>query len=260
VITTWSQGLADENMPEQMLVETLAQVRKHPWWHARARLAVRVLEKFGIRAPATVLDVGCGWGVTLDALIKHGYSVTGLDISRRILELIDRPELSLVEADLTNPSTAFSKKFDAVLVLDVLEHLDDDRDAVARIAQLLRPGGIMIASVPALPELFSEFDQIQGHRRRYVPQVLQKAFENTGLDIRQIFWWGSWMVPVLTRSRLREQSQAPRKPKTYSQYLQLPPWPAPLLMRFLYAREAGKAIQGTLTTGTSLFAVAEKRG
>ena len=63
-----------------------------------------------------------------------------------------------------------------MLALDVIEHIDDDRAAVARLGSLARPGGIVIVSVPALPELFTEFDRIQGHRRRYLPETLRAAF------------------------------------------------------------------------------------
>ena len=92
-----------------------------------------------------------------------------MDVSRRTLEQLDRPDRNLVEADLTRPIDRQVKPFDAVLALDVIEHLDDDRAAVARLGSLARPGGIVIVSVPALPEMYTEFDGIQGHRRRYLP-------------------------------------------------------------------------------------------
>ena len=100
MISTWSQGAADGNMPEVLLTETLEKVRVHPWWQARARLALAALQKQGIAPPMTVADVGCGWGTNLDALEKTGYAAAGFDISRRILEMIDRPGRMLVEADL----------------------------------------------------------------------------------------------------------------------------------------------------------------
>jgi SAM-dependent methyltransferase len=258
MITVWSQGVADENMPEAILMETLAKVRRHPWWQARAKLALATLAKHEIRAPAPVADVGCGWGTNLDALEKAGYHAVGFDISRHILELIDLPQRRLVEADLIQPLPKDHAMFDALLALDVIEHLDDDRGAVLRMASLLQPGGIAIISVPALPELFSEFDEIQGHRRRYLPETLRAAFKDTGLTVRDIFWWGAWMVPILRRRR--EQSSKPdtqQKPaKTYADYLHLPPWPVPIMMSWLYAYEQGKAMKSRLRTGTSLFAVA----
>ena len=255
MISIWSQGAADENMPESILAGTLEKVRRHPWWLARARLALTVLQNHGIATPMTVADVGCGWGTNLDALEKTGYRVTGFDISRRILEMIDRPGRNLVELDLNCPLPAGRTQFDALLALDVIEHLDDDRSAVSRMSQLLKPGGVAIVSVPALPELFSEFDAIQGHRRRYLPATLRAAIADTGLKVQNIFWWGEWMVPILRRTRNRT-ADASQFQKTYADYLKLPPWPIPVMMSLACAWEHGQAAKGRLKTGTSLFAVA----
>jgi SAM-dependent methyltransferase len=248
-------------MPESMLVQTLDLVRRHPWWWARTRLALSVLRQNQVRPPATVLDVGCGWGTNLDALELAGYRATGLDVSRQILNLIDRPERRLVEADLNQTLPAGFEPSDAALLLDVLEHLDDDQSALRKVAQLLKPGGLLVVTVPALPDLYSEFDRIQGHRRRYLPDSLRNAFSNTGLSVLDIFWWGAWMVPVLRRTR-RKASQAAEtaetSSRTYADYLRLPPWPVPMIMRWLYAWESKATLEGRLRAGTSLFALAVK--
>jgi SAM-dependent methyltransferase len=210
-----------------------------------------------------VLDAGCGWGVTLDALERHGYRATGMDVSRRTLERLDRPGRVLIEADLTRPipSDVEVTPFDAVLALDVIEHLDDDRSAVSRLGSLTRPGGILIISVPSLPELYTEFDEIQGHRRRYLPEGLRAAFQGSGLVIEQVFWWGKWLVRALGRQRRKARSRPGESPsEIYHHYLDLPPWPLPWVARLAFAYEQGKAIRGRLRTGTSLFAVARRPG
>ncbi len=255
MITIWSKGCADENMPETMLVETLARVRKHPWWIARAHLALALLKANGIHPPASILDIGCGWGVNLQTLENAGFHVTGLDISRQILELIDRPDRRLIEADLNQSPPAARELYSGLLLLDVIEHLDDDRGTINRLAPLACPGALLIVSVPALPELFSEYDVIQGHRRRYLPESLRAAFDNTGFTLENIFWWGSWMIPILRRMR---KKKATRQPRSYADYLQLPPWPLPRLMRAMYAWEHNRALSGRLSSGTSLFAVARR--
>lgn len=258
MISVWSHGIADENMPEAMLVRTIASVRRHPWWHARARLALALLRTHGIFPSASVLDVGCGWGVNLQALESARYQATGLDISRQILELIDQPSRSLIEADLNQPLPLVHELYTGLLLLDVIEHLDDDRGAISRLAPLASTGAMLIVSVPALPELYSEFDSIQGHRRRYLPETLRATFDGTGFAIEKILWWGSWMIPILRRMRKNAVSKPVAAPKTYADYLRLPPWPAPLLMRALYAWDQKNALAGRLRSGTSLFAVARR--
>src|SRR5271163_4595027 len=197
MITTWSAGDADLFMPESILTELSTLIRRHPWWQARTRLVLAILKQCAISPPARVLDAGCGWGVTLEALEERGFRACGLDVSRQALERLDRPGRRLIEADLTRPfdaAGASDAAFDSVLALDVIEHLDDDAAALATLGRLVRPGGALIVSVPALPELFSEFDQVQGHRRRYLPEQLRAAIDQSGMAIEQLFWWGSWLV------------------------------------------------------------------
>ena len=115
--------------------------------------------------------------------------------------------------------------------------------------------------MPALPELFTEFDAIQGHRRRYLPETLRAAFAGPGLDVERIFWWGRWLVPMLRRHRLRPRSRPGETPaEIYRRYLELPPWPLPLAARLAFLAEQPLALRGSLRSGTSLFAVARRGG
>jgi len=130
-----------------------------------------------------------------------------------------------------------------------------------RLGALVRPGGVLIVSVPALPELYTEFDAIQGHRRRYLPETLRAAFESSGLELEQTFWWGRWLVPALRRHRGRPRSRPGETPsEIYRRYLELPPWPLPWAARLAFLVEQPLALRGLLPTGTSLFAVARRGG
>jgi len=259
VIERWSEGKADQNMAEDILLDLGGIIRRHPWWRARTGLTLRLLKDLGIRPPARIMDAGCGWGVTLDALEKAGYDAIGLDQSRRALERIDRPGRSLVEADLNQPIPQVVSSYDTVLALDVIEHLDDDRTAVRRLASLVRPGGFLIVSVPALPELFGEFDAVQGHRRRYLPETLRGVFAGSEIRLERVFWWGQFLVPTLRRMRTVNRGQ-PGEPASsvYARYLKLPPWPLPLVASLAFRLEEGRCLRGRATIGTSLFAVAQR--
>ena len=149
-----------------------------------------------------------------------------------------------MEADLAQPLEHVAVTSDAVLALDVIEHLDDDRAVVARLATLVRPGGAVIVSVPALPALFTEFDAIQGHRRRHLPETLSEVFADSGLLLEQILWWGRWLVPTLRRHRAQPHSRQPDTVGDYRQYLELPPWPFPLVAKLAFLLEHGPASVG----------------
>ena len=261
MIARWSAGVADDNMAEEILVDLGDLIRRHPWWQARTRLTLGLLKRLGVAPPARVLDAGCGWGTTLEALEARGYRAVGADVSRRALLELEKPGRELVELDLTRPLPCGIEPFDSVLALDVIEHLDDDREAVTRLGELTIPGGVVVVSVPALPDLYSEFDAIQGHRRRYLPDGLREAFEGSGLEVERVFWWGSWMVPILRRSRDKPRFRPGESAaEVYRRYLALPPWPASLAFRVAFEFERGRAIDGTLRIGTSLFAVARRPG
>jgi 2-polyprenyl-3-methyl-5-hydroxy-6-metoxy-1,4-benzoquinol methylase len=256
-IATWNRGTADEHMDESLLTELGHVVRRHPWWRARADLTLALLARLGVRPPSSVVDVGCGWGVTLEALERVGYRAVGVDVSRRALERLDRPGRTLVEADITQAPPDGAGGHDAVLALDVVEHLDDDRGALANLGRLASPGGVVVVSVPALPELYGEFDEVLGHRRRYLPETIRAAFAGTGLALEQVLWWGAWAVPLLRRQRKRRRGEDGASPvAVYAKYLELPPWPVPSVLRLAYAAEQRRALEGRLKTGTSLIAVA----
>ncbi|MFO0960096.1 MAG: class I SAM-dependent methyltransferase [Isosphaeraceae bacterium] len=259
MIETWSRGVADDNMAEEFLLDRIGRlVRRHPWWWARTRLVPALLDRAGVRPPARLLDAGCGWGITLDCLEILGFRAEGMDISRKALELIDRPDRRLIEADLVAGWSGVLDRYDAVLALDVIEHLDDDRGAVTRLGELLNPGGVMVVSVPARPDLFTQYDELQGHRRRYEPASLRSAFDDSGLVVERVLWWGQWMVPILRRQRARPRPLNGSASDLFASYLKLPPWPGPWLLRLAYIAEQPSMLGGNLTTGTSLFAVARK--
>ena len=147
--------------------------------------------------------------------------------------------------------------YDVVLALDVIEHIDDDCGAVRRLAQLARPGGHVIISVPVLPQLFSEFDEVQGHRRRYTPNTLQGAIAESGLEIVQMVWWGQWMARILGRRQAASRARpGDTNTQVYKRYLSLPPWPGTLFLKLMFLIDHGRTLRGCNSIGTSLFAVA----
>ncbi len=259
VIQTWSTGIPDDNMAEEILTRTGEEIRKHPWFLHRARLMRQILVDQGVTPPDTVLEAGCGWGLNLEMLEAEGYKAAGLDISRRMLEGLDGHGRLLAECDLTKPLPEDAPKFRAVIALDVIEHIDDDRLAVEQIGRLTEPGGVVLVSVPALPDLYSEFDETLGHRRRYTPETLAQAFANTGLTLEKTLFWGSWMVPILARRKNKKRALPGESAgETALRYFAAP---KPLVckgLNVLFRWEHPRALAGKCKQGTSLFAVARK--
>jgi hypothetical protein len=179
---------------------------RHPWEIARGEFLLReVMRSTGAR-PASVLDAGAGdgWLATRLALSMPGGSritcwdafYTGAD-----LEELGSCAPEAVRFVMERPAG----RHDVLLMLDVLEHVDDDLGFVSTlVAENLEPGGLALASVPAWPALSSRHDERLGHRRRYTPASGRALLERAGLTVvRSGGLFHSLLVPR-TLARLRE--------------------------------------------------------
>lgn len=244
-------------MDEDILVQLSEIVSRHPWWAARAEIVLALLKELRILPPATVLEAGCGWGTNLRALEAAGYRVVGLDISRRALDRLDTPDRQLIEADLSRALPHSLPSYDCVLALDIIEHIDDDCGAMRRLKCLVNQGGRLILSAPAIPELYSEFDEVQGHRRRYTADALRNCVEQAGLTVEDILWWGPWMIRPLQATRSRKRRRAGETSvDIYKRYLRLPPWPGYWAMRAMFRIDHRRTLHRRNVIGTSLFVIA----
>jgi hypothetical protein len=117
----------------------------------------------------------------------------------------------------------------------------------------------LVVSVPALPALWSEFDTVQGHRRRYLPETLAQTHRSADVPADRVFWWGAWMVPILKRQRARTNSNAGESPlEIYRRHVSPPRWPVSLALDAAFRLEQPSAIAGKLKTGTSLWSISRR--
>jgi SAM-dependent methyltransferase len=139
------------------------------YWRARIARFVR----------GHVLEVGAGIGANTRALAPLPFDRwTCLEPDRALAARIALPAGGRHEtAAGTLADLPAATKFDAILYLDVLEHIEDDRGEMARAAARLRPGGTMIILAPAHPFLFTPFDAAIGHFRRYTRASLQATLD-----------------------------------------------------------------------------------
>lgn len=138
----------------------------------------------------TVLDAGAGQGTLSIKLAKLGFEVTSADASKAAVKVLrDRAPGRVAEADVT--SLPFEdESFDAAVLGEVLEHVEDDRQALAEVARVLRPRGVLALSVPADPKLYGPSDRWAGHVRRYTRPALLEACSAAGLTVHRCVGWG----------------------------------------------------------------------
>lgn len=163
--------------------QQIADLEDRHWWHvARQRIIVSLIDRFGPpkSAPGTprprLCDIGCGAGALLRE-VGERFDVTGVDTSPIARELCAKSGIATFDGTLPNGLPLKPGEFDVVVVADVLEHVREDAPSVRTLASLLKPGGILIATVPANPWMWSKHDIAAHHERRYTRRTLRAIFE-----------------------------------------------------------------------------------
>jgi SAM-dependent methyltransferase len=143
-----------------------------------------------------VLNAGAGAGSLTASLLGRGYRVTSVDMSEPFLERLraitaerggDGSEVAW--ADLTRLPFP-DGSFDGVVCGEVLEHIPDDAAAIRELRRVLRPGGVLVATVPANPWRYDWFDQWVGHLRRYTQEGMEGRLRAAGFESMAIEGWG----------------------------------------------------------------------
>jgi SAM-dependent methyltransferase len=204
---------------------------------------------------ASVLDVGCGTGFILEFLrARHPRAaIVGCDFQWAPLA-IARSRVraaSFLQASALHPP--FERQFDLIVALDVIEHIDDDAAALAAVASALRPGGVLIITVPQHPRLWSEVDDFSHHRRRYTWRELEGKARSAGLQVIRRTSFFTLTLPLLLASRLR-------RAKTFdpAAEFRIPRWINAVLERCIDWESWWIRAGITLPVGGSLLLVARR--
>jgi ubiquinone/menaquinone biosynthesis C-methylase UbiE len=154
------------------------------------RERLMLTELLAARPGPVVLDVGAGSGTFSNMLSARGFDVTSTDVTDEALEVLGtRVSGKVKRADATSlPFPPAS--FDAVVLGEVLEHIEDDQAALEEAARVLRPQGVLAISVPRNPDWFSRSDRWAGHVRRYTREELETRVATAGLEILTCKAWG----------------------------------------------------------------------
>jgi SAM-dependent methyltransferase len=238
----------------------------HFWFHTRNRIISAVVAGITRTFPGDykALEIGCGNGNVLRHLqrVCAGHVVAGMDAFEEGLRLAHRRHCKyLVRGDANRHP--FGSGFDLVGVFDVLEHVPEDERLLEQVRGILRPGGVLLVTVPARMSLWSYFDEASGHCRRYEYVELLGKLEKAGYEVEYVTPYMLTLLPLMwCGRRLANLTRNLRKQRSATDMamreLRLTPGLNGLL-RFLLSWEVPQVVgRRKLPFGTSLLAVARK--
>jgi SAM-dependent methyltransferase len=199
----WSEDLTQFH-------EDTAGEGTHPIDVASRRRARAALKRH-VRAAdgdAIILEAGCSSGFLLEELATDWPEtlVIGSDYIRGPLDRLAEklPTLPLLRFDLVKCPLP-SASVDAVVLLNVLEHIEDDAGALAQVVRLLKPGGAAVIEVPAGPELFDVYDKYLHHFRRYRLDEVCALMDRSGLRVVERSHLGFLVYPAFAMVKRRNR-------------------------------------------------------
>lgn len=242
---------------ERVLFDRMASGAASHWWYVARRriLADLIRRKIGPGSESRILEIGCGTGHNFEMLARFG-DVDGLEVDdaarATAQEALGRLVLS---APLPNLRGLPDAAWDLICALDVIEHVEEDRASLARMAALLRPGGAILLTVPALPWLWSAHDEANHHVRRYTGSTLRAAIAEAGLRVDAIGYFNSLLFPIAAAKRVIGNATGATGSDD-----DLPPAPVNALLRGVFTLERHLMGRVSLPIGVSLFAIARVPG
>jgi len=196
----------------------MAKARNYFAWQGRL-----VLQELGQR----VVEVGCGIG-NFTGMLLDREMVVSVDIEPHCVERLqaryaDRPNLYATCSDASSATFADLRRFhpDSCVCLNALEHMADDRGALAAMASILEPGGAIVLIVPAFEALYGKLDHNLGHYRRYTRKSMVDLAGAVGLEVKTIRYmnligfFGWWANSHL----FRLESQSPKQIEFFDRFV-----------------------------------------
>jgi SAM-dependent methyltransferase len=189
-------------MDKELFIQ-MSELEDHHWWFSGRRDIIRhVIGSLALPKVAKILEIGCGTGGNLSMLSEFGeVSAMECDETARTLVELNR-KISVSKGCLPDDIPFKPAQFDLVVLLDVLEHLDDEIACLKALSGTMAEGAYCIITVPAFPFLWSDHDREHHHRRRYRMRSLKEVFERSGFQMRYGTYFNFWLFGVIAGIRL----------------------------------------------------------
>jgi SAM-dependent methyltransferase len=225
------------------------------WWFVgRRNLAIGLLRRYlEPKAKPEILDLGCGTGVISQEMGQWA-EVLSLDMSDHALRFCRERGLTGLVRARGEFLPVKSDAFQAIVALDIFEHIDDHKAAFAQAERVLAPGGLLVLSVPAFQFLWGPHDVALHHFRRYTKRQVDAELKAAGFEVVKLTYSVFFLFPLVVLVRIIEKSKTGEAKASLAP---LPKWLNTFLVgvqRF----EAALISVVNLPWGSSVVAVARK--
>jgi 2-polyprenyl-3-methyl-5-hydroxy-6-metoxy-1,4-benzoquinol methylase len=175
--------------------QTYEKYERTYWWYVGRRTIILDWVFRMVQPPAHILDYGCGSGLISRGIQDHGYLIDAADNSPIALEMClkngVKKIINTAEQDLPQ------NQYELILLLDVLEHIENDSGFLKTICSSLKPNGFILMTVPAFSWLWSGEDYVSHHVRRYTLDTLRTAAIRSGIQIQHLTFFNMLLfIPV----------------------------------------------------------------
>ena len=240
---------------EAQVFERMAELDSSHWWFvARRKILGSIIQRI-VQPPrnARILEIGCGTGHNLAMLGKFGrVEASELDDTARKLAT-KRFGRKIEAAALPDLSVFPEGSYDLVALLDVLEHVADDKAALAAIRTRLKTGGKLLVTVPANPWMWTAHDAAHHHHRRYTKGQLKREMLDAGYAIELLSPFNTVLFPLIAAVRATGKLTGRDSADDA-----MPPKPLNALFQGLFGLESGLIGRLPMPFGVSLVAVGRR--
>ncbi len=200
---------------QEVVYHTNYKLENSYWWFvARNQIVKSVLINKTKLPPGTgILDVGCGTG-GFAKLISDHFKPICMDTSPIAIEYCKRRGIEQVYLSTLQNFPAGEADFKAITMLDVIEHIEDDKSVVESAFAVLPEGGFFVATVPAYQSLWSKHDEIHQHYRRYSKKKFNSLLENAGFEIKYSTYFNTILFLPAILKRFVDKLTGAEKKKT----------------------------------------------
>lgn len=237
------------------------EIEKHHWWWEGRRQILRqsIAQKKGLK----ILDIGCGTGETLTFLNAYlpKPDLYGIDNSPVAIKFArKRGHKKILKIDARKLPYK-NGTFDYILLLDVLEHIENDTTILLEAKRVLKKTGRVIITTPALQFIWSEHDSEQGHFRRYVRHRIRKIAAKTKLSITKLSYFNFFLSPAIIGIRLLSRIKPFKKYGEYDSKLNFNLAKKPLangILKAIFVTEIKIMKYLNFPFGISIFSILQK--